>query len=284
MKVIAAVTGICLFVLLLFLERLFPLREWRHPQLYRLFVNLGFSILVFGVASFVIRPLSLSLIGWTSEEGFGLLHLGSPPWMLRAVLGFLLMDLTFYYWHRANHAIALLWRFHNVHHTDPDLDVSTAFRFHFGEVLLSAGFRTIQVLGLGVSAATYAVYEALFQAGTLWHHSNVRPPVGLERVLNRFLVTPRMHGIHHSCMRQETNSNFSVLFPWWDRLHRSLRLNVPQSRIEIGVPAYREPGDNGLRNLLAMPFRRQREYWAGPDATYMEKAPTHPGDRNFLAE
>src|SRR5690606_5035552 len=119
-----------------------------------------------------------------------------------------------------------LWRFHNVHHLDPDLDVSTALRFHFGEIAFSAAFRVVQISAIGVGAPVYWAYELCFQAGTLFHHSNVRLPLRLERALSRLLVTPRMHGIHHSQVEAEASSNYGVLLPWWDLLHRTLRLNV----------------------------------------------------------
>ena len=136
------------------------------------------------------------------------------------------MDLTFYYWHRLNHTRPLLWRFHNVHHADPDMDVTTSFRFHWGEVLYSTVFRLLQVGLIGVSPLTYLVYEVVFNGATMFHHSNLRLPVAWERRLNRVFVTPRMHGVHHSAVGPETNSNYSVIFSWWDRLNRSLRLNV----------------------------------------------------------
>jgi sterol desaturase/sphingolipid hydroxylase (fatty acid hydroxylase superfamily) len=181
------------------------------------------------------------------------------------------MDLTFYWWHVANHRVPFLWRFHNVHHIDPDLDVSTAFRFHFGEVALSAAFRVAQVSAIGLSGWMFAVYELVFQVNTAFHHSNVRLPIQLERLLNLVIVTPRMHGIHHSQVRDETNSNYSVVFSWWDRLHRTLGLNIPQSAIVIGVPAYSHPADNRLWNALLLPFQRQRDYWRGLDGTAIER-------------
>jgi sterol desaturase/sphingolipid hydroxylase (fatty acid hydroxylase superfamily) len=103
-------------------------------------------------------------------------------------------------------------------------------------------------------------------------------PLQAERLLNKILVTPRMHGIHHSVMQNETNSNYSVVFLWWDRLHRSLRLDIPQAAIVIGVPAYHEPADNTLRNVLSLPFRPQRDYWRWPDGSRPTRDTAETGD------
>jgi sterol desaturase/sphingolipid hydroxylase (fatty acid hydroxylase superfamily) len=122
------------------------------------------------------------------------------------------------------------------------------------------------------------VYEGVFQGSTLFHHSNVRLPLQVERLLNKVLVTPRMHGIHHSVVQRETNSNYSVVFSWWDRLHRSLQLNIPQAALAIGIPAYRQPADNTLWNVLMLPFRTQRDYWCWPDGSRPMRDPIETGD------
>ena len=112
---------------------------------------------------------------------------------------------------------------------------------------------------------TYIVYETCFTLATLFHHSNLKMPVRVEAVLNRILVTPRMHGIHHSVVRSELNSNYSVIFRWWDALNRSLVLNVPQSAITIGVGRFAGAGDNGIWRLVTQPFgkfRRERPAWS----------------------
>jgi sterol desaturase/sphingolipid hydroxylase (fatty acid hydroxylase superfamily) len=163
--------------------------------------------------------------------------------------------------------------------------VSTAFRFHVGEVALSTVFRIVQVSAIGLSAWMFAIYEIVFQANTLFHHSNVRLPIRIERLLNLVIVTPRMHGIHHSQVRDETNSNYSVVFSWWDRLHRTVGLNIPQSAIAVGVPGYAEPADNSLSSTFLMPFRRQRDYWRRPDGTIVRRAEPYSSDgRSRLAE
>ena len=264
-------------VILVILEQLFPLRQRTYSTLRRLLVNFAISALAFGASAATVRPVVLSLLGWTETRGFGLLHLLPLPKAGHFILGFLLMDLAFYYWHRVNHVWPFLWRFHNVHHLDPDLDVSTSFRFHFGEVALSAVFRMLQITISGVSVWTYGVYEVAFQLNTLLHHSNLRLPIALERVLNRALVTPRMHGIHHSQVRSETQSNYSVVLSWWDWLHGTLRLNVPQKAIAIGVPGYTLSSDKNLWQGLILPFRQQRDYWRLPDGTPVERKATDLG-------
>ena len=270
---------------LLLFERLVPLRTPGRKLLPPLLLNVAVSVLAFATSALLVQPTVTASMGWSAEREVGVIRMLALPLPLEAALGFLLLDLSFYYWHRANHGIPFLWRFHNVHHIDPDLDVSTSFRFHFGEVMLSVGFRAVQITAIGVSVWTYAAYELAFQLNTLFHHSNLRLPIRLERLLNLILVTPRMHGIHHSQVRSETNSNYSVVFSWWDRLHRTVRLNVPQSQIVIGVPGYSQPDDNSLGSVLSLPFRRQKEYWQRPDGSVVERDPAALGpDRGHLEE
>src|SRR5688572_30232920 len=140
-----------LFLTLFVWEKWIPLRQSRHALARRLMVNLSISALALGTAAALVQPAGATTLQYVSGQQFGLLHWIELPATAQSVIGFLLLDLTFYYWHLANHKIAFLWRFHNVHHIDPDLDVSTAFRFHFGEVAMSAGFRVLQIGLIGVS-------------------------------------------------------------------------------------------------------------------------------------
>ena len=256
------------FLLLFFIERKIPLRERREPLPRRLVVNLVVSTLAIGVAVAVVRPAANMAMETVEGFRFGLLQWFALPPVFAFVVGVLLLDVSFYLWHLANHRLSFLWRFHVVHHIDPDLDVSTAFRFHFGEVALSAGFRVMQILLIGASPLTIAVYELVFQANTLFQHGNVRLPIRVERFLNYVFVTPRMHGIHHSIVRREDMSNFSVVFAWWDRVLGTLRLNVPQQSIVIGIPAYDAGRDNATAALLLLPFRAQPDAWRRPDGTH----------------
>ena len=250
-----AITIAILVVALFLLERAAPLRRATRPLPGRLLVNAVIGALAFITATAVVRPAALAVLQRTTGTPIGLLHLVPMPTALQFAVAVLLLDLTFYWWHVATHRVPWIWRFHRVHHIDPDLDVSTAFRFHFGELAISAAFRVVQVAAIGPSLAMFAAYELLFQAATIFHHSNLGMPERIDRLLNAIIVTPRMHGIHHSQVPDETNSNYSVVFSWWDRLHGSRSPALPGSEVVIGVAEFARPGDNRLAKVLALPFR-----------------------------
>jgi sterol desaturase/sphingolipid hydroxylase (fatty acid hydroxylase superfamily) len=281
---IAPLILVAIFLVLLALEATFPLRRRTRPRTRRLPVNFSLTALVIIAGIFVVRPVALAASFWVAKNNFGILRLLNLSTPATILLGVVLMDLTFYWWHRANHRFFLLWRFHGVHHLDPDLDVTTATRFHFGEILYSTAFRVLQVGLLGVDASTFMLYEAAYQTANMFQHANLRLPLGLERVLNKILVTPRMHGIHHSVVSEEVGSNFSVVFRWWDALHRTLRLNVPQQEIVIGVAGYLSQEQNRLWSLVALPYRFSKNYWLWPDGTEPKRPPHAPaGDPGIMA-
>ena len=269
-----------LFAALLFLEYRWSLRLWVKAFLRRLLTNAMVALPTFLVMRLALIPAIVAAAYWAQQHEFGLLYLLPFPVWLHAVLAFLLLDYSLYVWHVLSHKVPLLWRFHNVHHTDVDLSVSTAIRFHFGEMVLSGIFRTAWVLLIGAGPLVVLVYEVVFEASVAFHHSNWRLPYRLERLLSWVIVTPRMHGIHHSVVRRETDSNYSNLLNVWDRLHRTIRLNVRQDEITVGVPGYRDGHDLSVLGLLTLPFRRQRDYWRSPDGTRPDRL--EAGDRDRL--
>ena len=262
----------CLFAALLFLQWRFPLRSQHFSTLRRVGRNLIVSLPSHAVLRWAALPLPLALAVWMQDRHFGLLGWVKLPVWIGVTAGFLLMDYAYWWWHWANHMVPLFWRFHNVHHTDLDMDVSTASRFHFGEMVFSIGFLSLAVFIFGIGPITLLSFFLIFEAGTLFHHSNWRLPLWLERILNRAIVTPRMHGIHHSIVERETNSNWGTIFCWWDKLHGTLRRDIPQDAITIGVAAYREENELTLGKLFALPFRTQRE-WRLPNGEIPEREP-----------
>jgi sterol desaturase/sphingolipid hydroxylase (fatty acid hydroxylase superfamily) len=271
-----------LFGLLFVLERRHPLRPIVEPTPRRVARNLTLAGLGLATLNLLQAPALVPVAEWARTERIGLLHWTSLPDPAKTVAAILLMDYTLWHWHWLTHRVPLLWRFHLVHHVDLDLDSSTALRFHFGEMILSVPYRLAQVLVIGASPFAVAVWQVLIAASILFHHSNLRLPARLERALVRLVVTPRMHGIHHSDYENETNSNWSSLLSAWDRLHGTLLLSVPQREVQIGVPSYRDPREATLGKALALPFRRQREDWREPDGRLRRRDHAQPTAR--LAE
>ena len=269
-----------IFLVLLLLQWQFPLRRQHFSALRRLARNFVLSIPGFAIVRLLMLPIPLAIAMWVQDRHLGLLNWLAPPRWIVIIATFLLMDYAYWWWHWANHMVPLFWRFHNVHHTDLDLDVSTAARFHFGEMLFSVGFLSLAVIIFGIAPMTLLAFFITFEAATLFHHSNWRLPINLERILNLIIVTPRMHGIHHSIVQRETNSNWGTIFCWWDKLHRTLRRDIPQDAVTIGVAAYRDENELTLGKLFALPFGRQRE-WRLPTGEQPDREP-RPADE--LAE
>ncbi len=253
------------FSLLWFLERRRPLRREVEPKVKRTRRNLAIAGLAAASLQLVERPLIQPLTALVQRRRWGLLKFRRLPIGLEVMLAVVLMDYTLYLWHVLMHRVPFLWRFHLPHHVDLDLDASTALRFHPGELAISTAWRVAQVGLIGVSPLSLSVWQTFLLVSVLFHHSNVGLPIKVEQKLNWVFVTPRMHGIHHSIVKQETNSNWSSGLIFWDWLHGTLRLNVLQDGITIGVLAYRNPEELDLVEVLKMPFVEQRPSWLLPD-------------------
>ncbi len=249
--------------LLLFGEKRRPLRRRVEPRGRRR-RNALLGAAAAATLQVVDRPLTRPLAVLVERNRWGLLQLGALPEWARTALAVLLLDYTLWIWHVLLHRWRPLWRFHAVHHADLDLDVSTAVRFHPGEHVASVPWRLAQIALLGVSPRALRTWQSALFLSVLFHHSNLRLPLALERALSWLLVTPRQHGIHHSIVLAEADSNWSSLLNVWDRLHGTLRLDVPQEAITIGIPALRAPGAVGTVEMLELPFARAFPEWRLP--------------------
>ncbi|HMV49436.1 MAG TPA: sterol desaturase family protein [Blastocatellia bacterium] len=245
----------------LWLERRRPLRRANENRLTRDVRNLAVAVCGAVVTNLTESPLALRMARCVETRRLGLLKQFALPRVMETVAACVLLDYTLYVWHYLTHKVPLLWRCHVVHHADLDLSVTTALRFHFAELLLSVPFRLVQVRLLGVSPPAFTLWQRLLFLSVMFHHSNVGLPIDWERRLNRFIVTPRMHGIHHSIVREETDSNWSSGLTVWDWLHGTLRRDVPQQAVTIGVPAYRAPEQVTFAKITAMPFVAQPDSW-----------------------
>ncbi|MEO8116566.1 MAG: sterol desaturase family protein [Bacteroidota bacterium] len=248
------------FLLLFFLESKFQLRKRVQNRWKRILINFSISIPSFALLRLLFIPLMMWLAYKNEPWHVGLNYFYKAPAWLEAAIAFLLLDYSNYLWHIILHKMPLMWRFHLVHHTDLDLDITTAFRFHFGELIGSVFFRGAAVMLIGVSPLMVLLYEIAFDAANQFQHSNMKIPFRFEKLLNKLVVTPRMHGIHHSMKKSETDSNFSIIFSFWDRLHNTIRLNVRQDEIRTGVPVYPDENELTTGKLLQLPFTKIRQW------------------------
>ena len=240
---------------LVVLEHRRPLRAENESKPRRNIRNLAVAALGAATLHFVESPVLYPLAKTVHERRCGLLKWLRLPRALELVAGVLLLDYSHYIQHVLHHRVPLLWRFHAVHHVDLDLDASTALRFHFGEIAISVPYRVTQVLLIGVDPQSLLTWQALTLFSILFHHSNIRLPKSIEDRLVRLIVTPRMHGIHHSNEPQNQNSNWSGGLTIWDVLHGTLNLGVLQDKIDIGIRGFERLDQVTLPKVLTQPFR-----------------------------
>jgi sterol desaturase/sphingolipid hydroxylase (fatty acid hydroxylase superfamily) len=255
---IGAVLAGSVFGILFVLEKRRPLRSTVESRLPRVGRNLVLAGLGAVASRLCEAPLTLPLARLVERKRFGLLKRMRLPFWLEVAVGCALLDYTLYVWHVLTHKIPFLWRFHQVHHVDLDLDASSALRFHFGELALATPWRAAQVLVFGICPLSLSIWQTALLLEIMFHHSNWELPLAWERRLSRLIVTPRLHGIHHSMVKAETDSNWSSGLSIWDWLHGTLRSGVPQRAIRIGVPAYADASELDLPHLVRMPFGKQR--------------------------
>lgn len=161
---------------------------------------------------------------WAEANQFGALNLVALPLWLEAIIAFVILDFAVWFQHVLMHRTPLLWRIHAVHHSDRDLDVTTALRFHPFELILSTFYKSAIVALLGVPLLVALAFETWLNANALFNHSNIRLPRKLDRILRLLLVTPDMHLVHHSILVDEQKHNFGFALTIWDRLFGTYRI------------------------------------------------------------
>jgi len=222
----------------------------------RWFANLGITVVNTVVVRFIFPTAAVGMAVLAAERGWGVLNQVSAPAAVMIVAAVLFLDLAIYLQHVMFHAVPMFWRLHMVHHADVDFDVTTGLRFHPVEIVLSMLIKLAVVLFLGPPVVAVLIFEVLLNATAMFNHGNVRIVPSFDRVLRWFVVTPDMHRVHHSVIRQETNSNFGFNLPWWDRLLGTYRAQpaAGQESMTIGLEQYQEQRRQTLPWLLVLPF------------------------------
>ncbi len=250
-------------LLLLFLELLIRRRPLSVPRPTRWTSNLGLTLF----NNFLVRAVAFTLVSlfpilpvgaaiWAKDNGWGLLNILDLPIWISIPITIVLFDFVIWIQHALFHRADLLWRLHRTHHTDLDIDVTSAARFHPLEILISLGIKSGMVLALGPPAVGVVLFEISLAAMAFFTHADINISRAVDWVLRTLFVTPDMHRIHHSNIYRESYSNFGTVFSWWDRLF-SLYTDKPkngQLTFKIGLNEYREPGKLHILNLLIQPF------------------------------
>lgn len=240
----------------LVLEAFAPYRPSTVSKARRWATNLTLAAANGIVLSLTFGYWNLDALSYVQEHRVGLLHLlGLAPWA-RAVVAVAFLDFMIYVLHLLNHEMPLLWRFHRVHHSDLNMDVSTAGRFHVGELAVSSAVKLGLVFFLGITLWELVAFETLLVLAAQLQHSSWRVPSRFERAFRVLFVPPSMHRIHHSVIIRERNTNYGTIFSLWDRFLGTLRADVDQNDIRIGMGAYPDPEKLRLAPLLGMPFTK----------------------------
>lgn len=238
-------------------EGLLPRRTRVVLRRTRWINNLGLVAVGSLVLRFLIPLTAVSVASTAAAHGWGAINIAGLSGWQAVVLGVIALDLTIYGQHALFHRLAVFWRFHKVHHTDLDVDVTTGVRFHPVEVVLSMGIKMGVVLLLGAPVLAVHLFEVLLNGTSMFNHANVHIWSRLDGWLRLFIVTPDMHRVHHSVIIQETNSNFGFNLSLWDRLFGTYRAQPVDGhdRMKIGIAQYRDQQYLTFSSLLALPFR-----------------------------
>ncbi len=234
-----------------------PRRAWNLSRTSRWTNHLLLSFINTLLIRLVI-PLTVAAYALLLEsKGIGLLNWLPVPYWTAVIAGVVLMDLAIYGQHVYFHKLNFFWRFHRMHHTDLDFDVTTGIRFHPIEIVISMVIKFAVVSVLGPPALAFIVFEILLNATSMFNHANVQIPLAVDRVLRCFIVTPDMHRVHHSIVKHETDSNFGFNLPWWDRLFGTYRNQPAEGHLKmtIGLPIFRADSENRIDRLISQPFR-----------------------------
>jgi len=251
-RIAAALASLTLFFIW---ESLAPFLTQRQRSLHaaRNLTIAGLNAVLVGICC---AGATIAVAETTATMELGALSQGHLPMALRIAAGFVLLDVWTYWWHRANHRWPLLWRFHRMHHSDLSLDVTSAVRFHTGELLLSAALRLLLIPIAGLPLAALLLYDGVVAAATQFHHANIGLGGRTDQRVRALVVSPNMHKLHHSQLRIETDSNYGVVFSWWDRLFGTYRQRKDYSQIRFGLPDLDSEHFQTVKGLILTPFQR----------------------------
>lgn len=254
MSIKTYITFSALLVIFL-LETIFPYFKGRKNRIPHGVYNISLSLLNSVLYALLFSILTLRVMQWSLDWHLGLVYQFSLSEPLKIIIVFGLFDMWMYFWHRINHRVSLFWLFHRVHHTDREMDVTTANRFHPIEIMLSSLIRLPVFILIGMNSGQFVLYEIILILVIQIHHSNVALPEKVDRFFRLLFVTPNMHRVHHSVEWSETNSNFSSIFSFWDRIWQTFRCRKDTLTLQYGLQILKEKKWQNLSGMLLTPFK-----------------------------
>jgi sterol desaturase/sphingolipid hydroxylase (fatty acid hydroxylase superfamily) len=252
------------------LETLVPRRPLSTSKAGRWFGNLGIVVINTATLRLLFPITAVGLALWASEKGWGIFNIVRLPFWLEVILSVIILDFIIYLQHVMFHAVPVIWRLHMMHHADLDYDLTTGIRFHPIEIIISMLIKFSAIVVIGAPAVSVVLFEILLNGTAMFNHGNFFIPLGLDRVLRFFVVTPDMHRVHHSVFPRETNANFGFNLPWWDRLLGTYLAQPSKGHegMTIGLNQFRDPSRLTLPWMLILPFTgKQGPYALGRRGT-----------------
>jgi sterol desaturase/sphingolipid hydroxylase (fatty acid hydroxylase superfamily) len=240
------------------IEGIIPIRKMLYSRSQHWALNMFFTITTI-IINFIFAGLILYISENAAKKGFGILQWIKMPFWINLIIGLLILDfISAYFIHFIEHKIRLFWRFHLIHHTDTWVDVSTGNRHHPGESILRAAFTTIAVAIAGAPMWMVMLYQSMSVVMTQFNHANINIPESIDKILRYFMVTPRMHRIHHHYTQPYTDSNYGNIFSIWDRVFGTYKY-LSEEKIVFGIDTHMlEVENNRIINLLKIPFQKYR--------------------------
>lgn len=252
----------CFFGILIIMavwEILAPRKKLSVNKSKRWLHNLSIVVLNTMILRLIFPTAAVGIALYAQNNDLGLFnHLNLAPSLI-FVTSFILLDLIIYWQHVIFHRVPILWRVHRMHHADMDIDVTTGSRFHPIEIILSMLIKFMAILSFGIPMMAVIVFEVVLNATAMFNHSNVRLPLGLDRIMRLLIVTPDMHRVHHSVITKETHSNFGFNLSLWDRLFKTYRAQPERGHIDmqIGLPDFQDEIESErLPGMLMIPFKK----------------------------
>lgn len=231
---------------------LFPLR-YKKTKLRHAGVNFVFTVIHLIIHTF-LAIFIIKLSDWCAATEFGLVYWTNANVLVTIFIGVLALDFSSWLVHFVMHKVPLLWRFHLIHHSDTNVDVTTGLRHHPGDSLLRGIFFLLLILISGAPMYSVMIYQTLVVLATAFTHANISLPVKLDKALSYILISPNMHKVHHHWKQPYTDSNYGAVFSIWDRLLGTFSsLDIKQVRYGLDR-YYPEEKDENVMELMKKPF------------------------------